>query len=76
MSTKFFTNHNAWHEHKSGYVITASSNLTDKGLGGTDNFNYEFNVQLKDYDAVKFASGEFEGLWIEGIFILPDEINK
>lgn len=65
-----------WNEHKSGYVITGSSNLTENGLGGTDNFNYEFNVQLKDYDDVKFASEEFERLWIEGISILPVEINK
>ncbi len=65
-----------WNEHKSGYVITGSSNLTENGLGGTDNFNYEFNVQLKDYDDVKFASDEFERLWIEGISILPFEINK
>ena len=53
-----------WNEHKSGYVITGSSNLTENGLGGTDNFNYEFNVQLKDYDDVKFATDEFERLWI------------
>lgn len=65
-----------WNEHKSGYVITGSSNLTENGLGGTDNFNYEFNVQLKDFDDVKFASDEFERLWIEGISILPVEINK
>ena len=65
-----------WNEHKSGFVITGSSNLTENGLGGTDNFNYEFNVQLKDYDDVKFASDEFERLWIEGISILPVEINK
>ncbi|MBC7523236.1 MAG: helicase [Flavobacterium sp.] len=65
-----------WNEHKSGYVITGSSNLTENGLGGTDDFNYEFNVLLKDYDDVKFASEEFERLWIEGITILPVEINK
>lgn len=65
-----------WNEHKSGYVITGSSNLTENGLGGSDNFNYEFNVQLKDYDDVKFAADEFERLWIEGISILPVEINK
>lgn len=65
-----------WNEHKSGYVITGSSNLTENGLGGTDNFNYEFNVQLNDFDDVKFASEEFERLWIEGISILPIEINK
>lgn len=65
-----------WNEHKSGTVITGSSNLTENGLGGTDNFNYEFNVQLNDYDDVKFATEEFERLWIEGITILPVEINK
>ncbi|MEY3499066.1 MAG: hypothetical protein RL308_735 [Bacteroidota bacterium] len=65
-----------WNEHKSGYVITGSSNLTENGLGGTDNFNYEFNVLLKDYDDVKFASSEFERLWIEGISILPVEIAR
>lgn len=65
-----------WNEHKSGSVITGSSNLTENGLGGTDNFNYEFNVQLNDFDDVKFATEEFERLWIEGITILPVEINK
>jgi len=65
-----------WNEHKPGTVITGSSNLTENGLGGTDNFNYEFNVQLNDYDDVKFATEEFERLWIEGITILPVEINK
>lgn len=65
-----------WNEHKSGTVITGSSNLTENGLGGTDSFNYEFNVLLNDFDDVKFASDEFERLWIEGISILPNEITK
>lgn len=65
-----------WNEHKSGTVITGSSNLTENGLGGSDNFNYEFNVQLSDFDDVQFATEEFERLWIEGITILPFEINK
>ncbi len=65
-----------WNEHKPGTVITGSSNLTESGLGGTEQFNYEFNVQLNDFDDVKFASDEFERLWIEGISILPVEINK
>jgi superfamily II DNA or RNA helicase/HKD family nuclease len=65
-----------WNEHKSGTVITGSSNLTENGLGGSDNFNYEFNVQLSDFDDVQFATVEFERLWIEGITILPFEINK
>lgn len=53
-------------------VITGSSNLTDAGL----EHNYEFNVQLNDYDDVKFATDEFEKLWIEGISILPVEAEK
>lgn len=65
-----------WNEHKSGNVITGSSNLTDAGLGAGDNFNYEFNVLLRDYDDVKFATDEFEKLWLEGISILPVEIEK
>jgi HKD family nuclease len=65
-----------WNEHKSGKVITGSSNLTENGLGGSDNFNYEFNVQLSDFNDVQFAAEEFDRLWIEGITILPFEINK
>ncbi|QAA80887.1 helicase [Aequorivita sp. H23M31] len=66
-----------WNEHRSGSVITGSSNLTDSGLGSNANqFNYEFNVKLQDYDDVKFASEEFERLWIEGVHILPFEITK
>jgi superfamily II DNA/RNA helicase len=65
-----------WNEHRSGSVITGSSNLTEAGLGAGDNFNYEFNVGLNDYDDVKFATEEFEKLWLEGIAILPVEIEK
>ncbi|WP_111709123.1 helicase-related protein [Lutibacter citreus] len=65
-----------WNEHKPGNVITGSSNLTENGIGGNDNHNYEFNVQLRDFDDVQFASEEFERLWIEGIPILPFEISK
>ncbi|OEY72811.1 helicase-related protein [Salegentibacter salarius] len=66
-----------WNEHRPGDVITGSSNLTDAGLGGnTDQFNYEFNVILRDYEDVKFASEEFEKLWEEGVSILPVEIQK
>ncbi|GAA4314567.1 helicase-related protein [Pontixanthobacter gangjinensis] len=66
-----------WNEHRPGSVITGSSNLTDSGLGSNkDQFNYEFNVKLRDYDDVKFASEEFEQLWLEGISILPAEIEK
>lgn len=66
-----------WNEHKPGNVITGSSNLTHSGLGGDkDDHNYEFNVMLRDYDDVKFASNEFEQLWKEGVVILPVEIQK
>ncbi|MBT4956732.1 MAG: helicase, partial [Candidatus Marinimicrobia bacterium] len=65
-----------FNEHRSGHVITGSSNLTDAGLGTTDQSNYEFNVLLNDYDDVEFASKEFETLWGEGVPILPVEIKK
>ena len=65
-----------WNEHNQGKVITGSSNLTEAGLGGNDGSNYEFNVILEAYDDVKFATDEFEKLWIEGIPILPIEINR
>ena len=67
-----------WSEHRTGSVITGSSNLTEAGLGGDvdKDFNYEFNVKLQDYDDVKFASAEFDRLWIEGISILPVEISR
>jgi superfamily II DNA/RNA helicase len=65
-----------WNEHKSGHVITGSSNLTHAGLGGGDDTNYEFNVLLNYYNEVKFATEEFEKLWAESISILPIEIEK
>lgn len=65
-----------WNQHKAGNVITGSSNLTDAGLGAGEEFNYEFNVLLNDYDDVRFATDEFEKLWNEGVIILPLEIDK
>ena len=65
-----------YNEHKSGSVITGSSNLTAAGLGSSGQSNYEFNVLLNDYDDVVFATEEFESLWQEGIPILPVEIEK
>jgi len=65
-----------FNEHKSGHVITGSSNLTEAGLGRTESSNYEFNVLLSEYDDVKFASSEFEKLWKESISILPVEIGR
>ena len=68
--------HKNWNVHNEGYVITGSSNLTENGLGANDNSNYEFNVILRDYDEVKFATDEFNKLWAEGITILPVEIEN
>lgn len=51
-------------------VITGSSNMTDSGLGTKVENNYEFNVQLNDYNDVKFAFDEFEKLWNESEPIL------
>lgn len=61
-----------WNEHNSGSVITGSSNLSVSGLDK----NFEFNVELRDYDDVVFAGETFENLWKEAIDILPIEIAK
>ncbi|MCF8365977.1 MAG: DEAD/DEAH box helicase family protein [Bacteroidales bacterium] len=63
-----------FNEHTPAGVITGSSNLTDAGLG--INHQYEFNVQLTNYDDVKFASDEFENLWKDAVNILPVDIQK
>lgn len=65
-----------WNEHNQGKVITGSSNLSDSGLGGFEDSNYEFNVILESFDDVSFATTEFEKLWLEAIPILPVEIEK
>lgn len=64
-----------FNSHTPASVITGSSNLTDAGLGGGTLYNYEFNVQLNDYDDVKYASDEFEKLWDESVDILPVDIQ-
>jgi len=64
-----------WNEHHQGSVITGSSNLTDAGLGASKISNYEFNVQLYEYDDVSFATSEFEKLWDESVIILPEQIR-
>ena len=51
---------NPFNEHTNGSVITGSSNLTEAGLGTNNASNYEFNVLLKDYEDVVFATKEFE----------------
>jgi len=65
-----------FNEHRSGSVISGSSNLTDSGLGTNPGSNYEFNVELKDFLDVNFALNEFEELWKEGINILPEDIEQ
>jgi superfamily II DNA/RNA helicase/HKD family nuclease len=64
-----------FNEHTPASVITGSSNLTDAGLGVGNQYNYEFNVLLNDYDDVKFATDEFEKLWSEAVEILPVDIQ-
>lgn len=61
-----------FNEHTASSVITGSSNLTNAGLGTQQTANYEFNVLLNDYDEVKFATDEFEKLWLEGVDIPPE----
>lgn len=65
-----------FNEHSSGQVITGSSNLTDAGLGEAKESNYEFNVNLRDYDDVKFATEEFEELWKEATDILSVDLER
>jgi superfamily II DNA or RNA helicase len=61
--------------NSTGTVITGSSNFTDNGLGTSEKSNYEFNVELRRYDDIKFASEEFELLWSEAIEILPIDVQ-
>jgi superfamily II DNA/RNA helicase len=56
-----------WNEHHRGSVITGSSNLSYSGLDK----NFEFNVELRDYDDVAFATKTFEELWAEAVEISP-----
>jgi superfamily II DNA or RNA helicase len=66
---------NPFNEHTNGSVITGSSNLTEAGLGTNTTSNYEFNVLLKDYEDVAFATNEFEELWSEATELLPIDIK-
>jgi len=60
-----------FNEHHSGSVITGSSNLTEAGLEG----NFEFNVELRDFDDVAFALKTFEELWLEAVNIIPAQVE-
>lgn len=55
-----------------GAVITGSSNLTQAGMES----NFEFNVELRDYDDIKFATETFEKLWADSIDIIPSDIQN
>lgn len=61
-----------WNEHNSGSVITGSSNLSISGIEK----NFEFNVELRDFDDVAFAKTTFDKLWSESIDILPGQIEE
>jgi len=65
-----------FNEHAPCEVITGSSNLTDSGLGAYAGSNYEFNVSLRDFEDVKFATDEFERLWNESVPILQAEADR
>ena len=64
-------------EHTSGSLITGSSNFTAAGLGiAKPNVNYELDIELRDYDDVKFVKEEFERLWQEGVAIANDDLEE
>jgi superfamily II DNA or RNA helicase len=62
-----------FNEHNpNGMVIMGSSNLSAQGLGlEAVEFNYEMNIELRDYENVNFADTEFEKLWEQSTPILP-----
>ncbi|SHG02660.1 PLD-like domain-containing protein [Mariniphaga anaerophila] len=66
----------SFNEYAPCEVITGSSNLTDAGLGANPESNYEFNVSLREYEDVKFATDEFERLWAESVPILKAEADR
>ncbi len=66
-----------FNEHKTGVVISGSSNLTDAGLGTNEtNRNYGFNVLLNNYEDVQFATVEFEKLWAGSVSILSSDMSE
>ncbi len=67
---KEFIKHDGSIDYK-GSVITGSSNLSANGLSN----NYEFNVELRDSDDIKFALEQFESLWSQAIEITNGEID-
>ncbi len=71
-----------FNEHNpNGMVIMGSSNLSAQGLGLEEvEHNYEMNIELRDYENVKYADIEFEKLWEQSTQILavdaPSLIKK
>ncbi|UYZ64926.1 helicase-related protein [Hymenobacter weizhouensis] len=61
-----------FNSHNSGSVITGSSNLSASGLA----HNFEFNVELKDYADVAFATETFETLWRQSVDVLPADLTR
>ncbi len=61
-------------KNSGGSVIMGSSNLSESGLGLRP-ARYELNVELRDYDDVKFCKDEFEQLWKEGEPYKPEELE-
>lgn len=66
----------AFNEHSGGTVIMGSSNLTDSGLGISRAARYELNVEIRDYDDVKFCKDEFERLWGKSEPLKPEDLQK
>jgi superfamily II DNA or RNA helicase/HKD family nuclease len=60
------------HAHGYGSVITGSSNLTDSGL----QYNFEFNVELREDADIEFATETFENLWLQSVEIGREFIEK
>lgn len=66
-----------FNQYSQGIAITGSSNLSGKGLGISQDEQYEFNVKLDRFDDVKFAKDEFELLWkeAEGCEITAEDVK-
>lgn len=64
-------------QYSQAMAITGSSNLSGRGLGITEDCQYEFNVKMDRYDDVKFAKDEFEQLWLEseGCEITAEDVD-
>lgn len=66
-----------YNQYALGAAITGSSNLSGNGLGVNNDFQYEFNVKLSEFEDVQFAKDEFEELWkeAEGCPITAEDIK-